>query len=343
MTLVRCLPCGRWRLGQVTALCLLLTGGLTPARPAAAAAPEAPAHSASSTGDAAAAFSAGRQALAAAVQFTATSRQALFDAAALRRALASRRSAGATGAVAAEDTARLETLQRQGAEARDRADAARREAVAHFAQGLRSGWPQWVRDSAPLTLDSDLRQALDPRIAHNARVRSVHPNMPPAVADTITQPASAPLDEAFTLQFPMLASQNPPRDLDIASFQLSRDARFVAHIEVDTGGDGAVGSPTGAAAVPLNRLHRWRLLVSDLQGAPVKGARIEVGGHMPGHVHGLPTQPRVTGEVAPGVYRVEGLKFQMDGWWVMQFEIQPAAGPAGGVPAPDNVAFNLVF
>lgn len=155
--------------------------------------------------------------------------------------------------------------------------------------------------------------------------------------------ASAPLDEAFTLQFPMLASQNPPRNLDIASFQLSRDARFVAHIEVDTATDSASDGPTGAAAVPLNRLHRWRLLVADVHGAPVHGARIDVGGHMPGHVHGLPTQPRVTGEIAPGVYRVDGLKFQMDGWWVMQFEIQPAPGADGTVPAPDNVAFNLVF
>ena len=155
--------------------------------------------------------------------------------------------------------------------------------------------------------------------------------------------ASAPLDEAFTLQFPMLASQNPPRNLDIASFQLSRDARFVAHIEVDAATGGASDGTTGAAAVPLNRLHRWRLLVADLHGAPVHGARIDVGGHMPGHVHGLPTQPRVTGEIAPGVYRVDGLKFQMDGWWVMQFEIQPAAGADGVVPPPDNVAFNLVF
>ena len=88
-----------------------------------------------------------------------------------------------------------------------------------------------------------------------------------------------------------------------------------------------------------DRLHRWRLLVSDLAGQPVAGAAITVAGHMPGHVHGLPTQPRVTRELAPGVYLVEGLKFQMDGWWVMQFDIQPrdAARPA------DNVAFNLVF
>lgn len=317
----------------------LVAGGTGAARANGASAPAAT----SNAGDAAAAaaaFTAGRTALAAAERHAAASRQSLVDAAALRRTLTARRPAGPAPAA---DAARLEQLQHQGAQARDEAEAARRDAAAHFARGLAVGWPQWVRDTAPLTLDSDLRQALAPAAAHNARVRSVHPNMPPPVADAAVAPASAPLDEAFTLQFPMLASQNPPRNLDIASFQLSRDARFVAHIEVDTTASAAAGTPTGAAAVPLNRLHRWRLLVADLHGAPVQGARIDVGGHMPGHVHGLPTQPRVTGEIAPGVYRVDGLKFQMDGWWVMQFEIQPAAGADGALPPPDNVAFNLVF
>ncbi len=74
-------------------------------------------------------------------------------------------------------------------------------------------------------------------------------------------------------------------------------------------------------------MHRSRLLVSDLDGAPVQGATILVAGHMPGHVHGLPTQPRVTQELAPGVL-VEGLKFQMEGWWVMEFR-DPAARRPG--------------
>lgn len=283
--------------------------------------------------EAAAAFAAGRAALEASARSSAESRQALRDAAALRRALLARRGGSAAG----DDTARLEALQRDGALARDTAEAARRDAASHFARGLALAWPAWVRDTAPLTMDSDLQQALlrAAPSAHNTRVRSVHPDMPSTAAA-----ASAPLDEAFTLQFPMLASQNPPRDLDIASFQLSRDARFVAHVEVDA--DPQTRTGAGVATVPLNRLHRWRLLVSDLHGAPVSGARIDVTGHMPGHVHGLPTQPRVTGEIAPGVYRVEGLKFQMDGWWVMQFEVQPTGGDPAA-QASDNVAFNLVF
>lgn len=285
--------------------------------------------------DAAQAFADGRVALQAAQREADVARGTLLEAGRLRRSLQAQRGAGTDLA------AQLEDLQQRGAVARERADQARREAAAHFARGLTLGWPVWVRDTAPLTMDSELQQALA-RVpgAHNTRWRSVHPNMPPPAAEVAAREAGAAAapDEAFTLQFPMLASQNPPRDLDIASFQLSRGDRFVAHIEVDA----PDGTPAGAAAVPLNRLHRWRLLLSDLHGAPLRGARIDVAGHMPGHVHGLPTQPRVTAEIAPGVYRVEGLKFQMDGWWVMQFEVHPAA--AGGDPQPpDNVAFNLVF
>jgi hypothetical protein len=327
------------RRGWLTLGTALLAWPLATQALAAGAPPEAAAaFAAGASPEAAAAFAAGRVALDTAARWSAESRQALRDAAALRRALLARR--GGSAADADADAARLEALQRDGALARDNAEAARREAAAHFARGLALGWPQWVHNTAPLTMDSDLQQALlrATPSAHNARLRSVHPDMPPPAATA----ASAPLDEAFTLQFPMLASQNPPRDLDIASFQLSRDARFVAHVEVDAdAGTGSTGG-SGVASVPLNRLHRWRLLVSDLHGTPVSGARIDVTGHMPGHVHGLPTQPRVTAEIAPGVYRVEGMKFQMDGWWVMQFEIHPTGGDPAA-QASDNVAFNLVF
>lgn len=278
------------------------------------------------------AFSAGRAALAESQAAATASRQALLDASRVRQTLLARRVPAAAGADPAAD---LERLQREGAALRSRSDEALQQAVQHFTAGLVAGWTRWVRSTAPLTLDEALRR----HVGHNAVVRSVHPNMPPLPP---AGSASAAAD-GFSLQFPMLASQNPPPDLDIGAFQLSRGQRYVAHIEVhaDDGIDPrAHGDAVGnAAGVPLNRMHRWRLLLSDLHGAPVSGARIEVGGHMPGHVHGLPTQPQVTRMLAPGVYLVEGLKFQMEGWWVMQFEIHPALPGA----APDNVAFNLVF
>ncbi|MFC6980524.1 FixH family protein [Microbulbifer taiwanensis] len=155
---------------------------------------------------------------------------------------------------------------------------------------------------------------------HNARIRSVHPsklNMNVATGD------SAPTED-MTLAVPAAQGQNIPGELDLRSFQISRELSVFAHVEPET----------GAGRVPLNEIHDWKLILSDVNGAPLSGAEVEIVGHMPGHVHGLPTQPRVTAESAPGVYRVQGVKFQMTGWWVMTFNI--AAGPLD-----DAVTFNI--
>jgi hypothetical protein len=86
--------------------------------------------------------------------------------------------------------------------------------------------------------------------------------------------------------------------------------------------------------VPVHRLHAWTLHVARPDGSPVTGATINVDGDMPQHGHGLPTRPRVTRELGNGDYLVEGVKFQMGGWWVMDFEVT-AAGRT------DRVRFNL--
>ena len=62
---------------------------------------------------------------------------------------------------------------------------------------------------------------------------------------------------------------------------------------------------------------------------------------MPGHVHGLPTKPRVTSQLAPGVYVVEGLKFQMRGWWVIDLAVSDEH--SGNSDNPDNIRFNLTL
>ena len=284
--------------------------------------------------DPAAVFSEGRALLDQARQTAQASRQAILDASRTRQqintARASRRAAPDGTPSADELLRQVERQQADGARWRDESEALRRRARDRLAQGMAAGWAPWVGDTRPLTMDAEVQDFF----AHNTTVRTVHPNQPPA---TGTLPDDAALKaHDMSLRLPMLAAQQAPTDLDIAAFRLSRDQHYLAHVEVHAEPGAATGN---AAAVPLNRLHRWRLLVSDLAGQPVAGAAITVAGHMPGHVHGLPTQPRVTRELAPGVYLVEGLKFQMDGWWVMQFDIQPrgAAGPA------DNVAFNLVF
>jgi hypothetical protein len=72
----------------------------------------------------------------------------------------------------------------------------------------------------------------------------------------------------------------------------------------------------------INRIHSWTLNVTDAAGTPVEGAVITVDGGMPIHDHGLPTQPRVTNEVAPGRYVLEGVRFHMPGSWELVVTIE---------------------
>jgi len=56
---------------------------------------------------------------------------------------------------------------------------------------------------------------------------------------------------------------------------------------------------------------------------------------MPMHDHGFPTAPRVTKELGNGTYLLEGVKFNMPGWWQFVFCIE-----AGDVE--DVVRFNIM-
>ncbi|MCB0048163.1 MAG: FixH family protein, partial [Caldilinea sp.] len=76
------------------------------------------------------------------------------------------------------------------------------------------------------------------------------------------------------------------------------------------------------------------LHVETPEGAPVDDAVIAVSGGMPEHNHGMPTEPQVTEALGNGDYRVEGMQFQMGGWWTITFVID-AAGQQ------DSVTFNL--
>ena len=86
--------------------------------------------------------------------------------------------------------------------------------------------------------------------------------------------------------------------------------------------------------VPLNRMHEWIVHVEAADGTPVTGASIAMDGGMPIHDHGLPTAPRVTAELGGGDYRLEGVRFQMPGHWVVELAIDAA-------PGTDSVAFDL--
>ncbi|MBI5445638.1 MAG: FixH family protein [Deltaproteobacteria bacterium] len=103
---------------------------------------------------------------------------------------------------------------------------------------------------------------------------------------------------------------------------------------VSKGGGFKVGYTSDPEAVPVNKLHSWKLKVETPDGGPVKDASISVEGTMPAHGHGMPTQPQVTRNFGDGSYLVEGMKFSMPGWWVVTFAIE--AGEKS-----DSVVFNL--
>lgn len=71
----------------------------------------------------------------------------------------------------------------------------------------------------------------------------------------------------------------------------------------------------------INQIHSWLVRVNSAQGEGVSQATLMVTGGMPDHDHGLPTQPQITAEIAPGVYLLEGVRFHMNGRWVMTVEL----------------------
>jgi hypothetical protein len=87
-------------------------------------------------------------------------------------------------------------------------------------------------------------------------------------------------------------------------------------------------------SIPQGRLQRWTLHLETAAGAPVDSAVVAVDGGMPQHGHGLPTRPRVTRALGGGDHLVEGLKFNMGGWWEVRFTVAAAAGT-------DSLVFNL--
>jgi hypothetical protein len=85
-----------------------------------------------------------------------------------------------------------------------------------------------------------------------------------------------------------------------------------------------------------NQIHTWKLHVETQDGKPVENAIITVDGDMPQHGHGLPTRTRVTNFLGNFDFQVEGLKFHMTGWWIVEFNIQDGE-------QSDHITFNLVL
>ena len=115
-----------------------------------------------------------------------------------------------------------------------------------------------------------------------------------------------------------------PSDLDYSMTRLSDKGVFHVSYVASTG------------TVPINQMHQWTLHIETADGQPVEDATISVDGDMPQHGHGLPTRPKVTKNLGNGDYLVDGMKFQMGGWWLMDFTIK-----ANG--QTDAVHFNMML
>lgn len=88
------------------------------------------------------------------------------------------------------------------------------------------------------------------------------------------------------------------------------------------------------APLKVGKLQTVHVRITNAAGEPVGGARITIDGGMPQHGHGLPTRPRVTASDGDGMYTIEGLRFNMGGWWELRFGIASAG-------ATDSVTFNV--
>lgn len=90
-----------------------------------------------------------------------------------------------------------------------------------------------------------------------------------------------------------------------------------AEYRISDSGDYRLSYESRLEPIVINRIHSWVLHLETAAGEPVTGARFAVTGGMPVHDHGLPTEPRVTRELAPGSYLLEGVRFHMNGAWLM--------------------------
>ena len=126
---------------------------------------------------------------------------------------------------------------------------------------------------------------------------------------------------AFVL-WPMF--MRPPAELDLSRTKDSAAGLYKVSVEPENG------------TVEQGAIHSWILTVTTPQGTVVEDAVVAVDGGMPQHGHGLPTEPRVTEYLGEGHYRVEGVRFNMGGWWELKFAISAP-------PGDDTVVFNIVL
>lgn len=115
-----------------------------------------------------------------------------------------------------------------------------------------------------------------------------------------------------------------PADLDYSLSHLSDSGTYQVSLTPDLD------------PVPVGQMHAWTASVSTPDGDSLQDVEISFDGGMPQHGHGLPTQPQVTGRTRDGAFVIEGVKFNMPGWWEIKLHVE---GPDGS----DTATFNLAL
>lgn len=116
----------------------------------------------------------------------------------------------------------------------------------------------------------------------------------------------------------------PPDGLDTSATRRSDQGLF------------QVTYASAKSPISINQIHAWTVHLETVDGQIVEQAEITVTGGMPQHGHGLPTQPQMTETLGNGDFLVEGLKFNMSGWWEVTFHITANS-------QSDSITFNLVL
>lgn len=111
-------------------------------------------------------------------------------------------------------------------------------------------------------------------------------------------------------------------DADVSRTRVSRSGTYVVRYE------------PAVSPVPKRQLHAWTVDVRTRDGQPVNDARMTIAGGMPDHGHGLPTHPVMRVALGDGRYVVDGMKFNMGGYWVVDLGIDAPEGK-------DDVRFEL--
>ena len=115
-----------------------------------------------------------------------------------------------------------------------------------------------------------------------------------------------------------------PKHLDVALAKYSEHDKFY------------VGIMSQLNPVAVNKIHNWVLQIRKHDGETVSDAKIQISGGMPLHGHGLPTSPRVTKYIDNGKYLIEGVRFNMAGWWELKLMIKSGH-------YKENVTFNILL